>query len=196
MRHVDQRPLQNDSVKTPPLTGQPLDIASPKVGGRFWFQSARWLRKRGHAQTYRPLRFWRRQVRISSFGFYRRLHSRPLNQPTPRRQRFSAPRPAPDWLRDFRGPPALALVPGLGAGPLLVPEPIADLAGITKDGIMLPLRAAARASALSDLLLLPPVLAGRLHLRRHSPTPPLLSSVKCPSRSRRHLACRTGTRNL
>jgi hypothetical protein len=44
---------------------------------------------------------------------------------------------------------------------------------------MLPLRAAARASAFGDLLLLPPVLAGRLHLRLGSPTPPLLSRVKC-----------------
>ena len=131
-------------------------------------------------------------LRVSVFGFLRG------------RQPFSAPRPAPHWLRDLRGPPAPALVPGLGASPLLVPEPIADLAGITQDGIMLPLRTAARASALGDLLLLPPVLAGRLHLRRPSPTMPFLSSVKCSTRSGRHSACRrgrhpaarTGTRNL
>ena len=129
--------------------------------------------------------------RISAFfrasGFGLRISPRPP---------FSAPRPAPHWLRDFRRPPALSLVPGLGPSPLLVPEAVADLAGITKDGVMLSLRAAARASALGDLLLLPPVLAGRLHLRRPSPTKPFLSSVKCPTRSGRHLAARTGTRNL
>ena len=44
---------------------------------------------------------------------------------------------------------------------------------------MLPLRTAARASALGDLLLLPPVLAGTFHLRPPSPTLLFLSSVKC-----------------
>ena len=47
---------------------------------------------------------------------------------------------------------------------------------------MLPLRATARASALGDLLLLPPVLAGRRHLRLGSPTLSLLSRVKCQDR--------------
>src|SRR5664279_6301506 len=150
-------------------------------------------------RSSRPSAYANFGFRISAFfrasGFGLRISPRPP---------FSAPRPAPHWLRDLRGPPAPALVPGLGAGPLLVPEPIADLAGITKDVIMLPLRAAARASALGDLLLLPPVLAGRLHLRRPSPTMPFLSSVKCSTRSGRHSACRrgrhpaarTGTRNL
>jgi hypothetical protein len=50
---------------------------------------------------------------------------------------------------------------------------------------MLSLRAAARASSLGDLLLLPLILAGCLHLCRNSPTPPLSSSVKCPAR-RKH----------
>ena len=102
-----------------------------------------------------------------------------LCQREPRCQPASAPRAPPDWLRDFGGAAPLALMPGLGADPLLVPHAVADLAGIAQDGVMLPLRAAARASALGDLLLLPPVLAGRLHLRLGSPTPPLLSRVKC-----------------
>jgi hypothetical protein len=65
MRHVDQGPMQNDPVKTPQLPRQLLDVASSNVEGRCWFQSARWLRKRGHAQIYRPLWFWLCQVRIS-----------------------------------------------------------------------------------------------------------------------------------
>src|ERR1035437_467305 len=88
-------------------------------------------------------------------------------------------RPALDWLLDFRRPAPLALMPGLGAGPFLLPHPVADLAGVAQDGVMLSLRAATRASALSDLLLLPPVLTGGRHLCGRSPTPPCLSSVKC-----------------
>ena len=102
-----------------------------------------------------------------------------LCQREPRRHPASTPRAPPDWLWDSGGAAPLALVPGLGADPLLIPHPVADLARIAQDGVMLPLRAAARASALGDLLLLPPVLAGRLHLRLGSPTLPLLSRVKC-----------------
>ena len=105
-----------------------------------------------------------------------------LCQREPRRHPASTPRATPDWLRDFGGPAPLALVPGLGADPLLIPHPVADLARIAQDGVMLPLRAAARASAFGDLLLLPPVLAGRRHLRLGSPTLSLLSRVKCQDR--------------
>ena len=105
----------------------------------------------------------------------------------------STPRAAPDRLRDFGGPSPLPLVPGLRAGPMLIPDPVADLARIAQDGVMLPLRAAARASALGDLLLLPPVLAGRLHLRQPSPTLPILSSVKCTVRRARWTTPPRGT---
>jgi hypothetical protein len=48
---------------------------------------------------------------------------------------------------------------------LLLAYAIVNLAGITQDGIVLSLRAAAGAPPLGDLLLLPPVLTGRFHLR-------------------------------
>jgi hypothetical protein len=47
----------------------------------------------------------------------------------------------------------------------LLPYPVVNLAGITQDGIVFSLIAAAGASPLGDPLLLPPVLAGHLHLR-------------------------------
>jgi hypothetical protein len=50
---------------------------------------------------------------------------------------------------------------------LLLPYPVINLAGITQDGVVFALGAAAGASPLGDLFLLPPVLAGRLHLRLH-----------------------------
>jgi hypothetical protein len=73
-------------------------------------------------------------------------------------------------------------MPRLRAGTLLLPHPVADLAGIAQDGVMLSLRAATRASALGDLLLLPSVLTGCRHLFGRSQTPPFLSSVKCSAR--------------
>lgn len=106
----------------------------------------------------------------------------PFKRPNSRRQPGSVARTPPDWLRDSGGPAPFALMPGLGAGPFLLPHPVGDLAGIAQDGVVLSLRAATRASPLGDLLLLPPVLAGGLHLRQNSPNPPFSSSVKCQAR--------------
>jgi hypothetical protein len=47
---------------------------------------------------------------------------------------------------------------------LLLPHAVVHLAGITQHGIVFSLGAAAGATPNSDLLLLPPVLAGHFHL--------------------------------
>src|SRR5664279_4952984 len=73
MRHVDECPVQDHSVETPQLTCQLFGVTSPKVVGSFGLQSTRWLSKRGHAQTYRPLWFWLCQVRTSDLGGWRRV---------------------------------------------------------------------------------------------------------------------------
>ena len=62
--------------------------------------------------------------------------------------------------------------------PLLLPQPVVNLAIITQDGVMFSLGAATGAATQGNLLQLPAVLAGRLHLHLRSQMPPPPSSAK------------------